>query len=163
MKFTIRGMAVAAGLLGSAAFVLSQTAQLPQLGSDEVLLRAMRDELARMPQLAKVGGKDAPYYASYMVSDADTFNVSSTLGATISANRNAFRAPAVERAYGAWVRGYHAKVDMLFSLLLVAGDPRIRGGIDYPEKEPGVFELTGVVSRKKQLLPYLSQLLRTLA
>ena len=47
------------------------------------------------------------------------------------------------------------------SLLLIAGDPRIQAGIDYPEKEPGVFELTGVVSRKKQLLPYLSQLLRT--
>ncbi len=48
------------------------------------------------------------------------------------------------------------------SLLLIAGNPRVRGAIDYPEKEPGVFELLGVVSRKKQLLPYLSQLLKSL-
>jgi manganese-dependent inorganic pyrophosphatase len=48
------------------------------------------------------------------------------------------------------------------SLLLVAGDARVRGAVDYPEREPGVFELAGVVSRKKQLLPYLTQLLKTL-
>ena len=82
MKFTIRGMLVAAGLLGSAAFVFSQAPQLP---ADEILLRAMRDEMARLPQLAKVGGMDAPYYTSYTVSDADSFNVSSTLGAVVAA------------------------------------------------------------------------------
>lgn len=47
------------------------------------------------------------------------------------------------------------------SLLLVAGDPRIYRAIDYPEREPGVFELAGVVSRKKQLLPYLTHLLKS--
>jgi manganese-dependent inorganic pyrophosphatase len=41
------------------------------------------------------------------------------------------------------------------SLLLVAGPPLLLKAIDYPEQEPGVFELAGVVSRKKQLLPYL--------
>ncbi len=102
MKFTFRGMAVAAGLLGSAAFVLSQTPQLPQLSNDEVLLRAMRDEMARMPQLARVGGKDAPYFLSYTVSDADAFNVSSVLGATVSANRNKYRSPAVEVRVGSY-------------------------------------------------------------
>ncbi|MFM2125779.1 MAG: hypothetical protein RL328_2230 [Acidobacteriota bacterium] len=99
MKFTIRGMLVAAGLLGSAAFVFSQAPQLP---ADEILLRAMRDEMARLPQLAKVGGMDAPYYTSYTVSDADSFNVSSTLGAVVAANRNAFRSPAVEMRVGSY-------------------------------------------------------------
>lgn len=46
------------------------------------------------------------------------------------------------------------------SLLMVAGDGAVRGSVDYPEREPGIYELAGVVSRKKQLLPYLTQLVR---
>lgn len=42
------------------------------------------------------------------------------------------------------------------SLLLLAGDPRFLRTIDYPEREPGIYEMAGVVSRKKQLLPYLT-------
>ena len=41
------------------------------------------------------------------------------------------------------------------SLLLVAGDQDYLDRIHYPEVETGVFELQGVVSRKKQLLPFL--------
>jgi manganese-dependent inorganic pyrophosphatase len=46
------------------------------------------------------------------------------------------------------------------SLLLVAGDETFINRIDYPRMEPGVYELRGVVSRKKQLLPYLTHCLR---
>ncbi len=41
------------------------------------------------------------------------------------------------------------------SRLLVEGAERYLAGIDYPLVSPGVWELAGVVSRKKQLLPYL--------
>jgi manganese-dependent inorganic pyrophosphatase len=41
------------------------------------------------------------------------------------------------------------------SLLLIAGPAGFLRSINYPEKEAGIFELAGVVSRKKQLLPYL--------
>lgn len=41
------------------------------------------------------------------------------------------------------------------SLLLVKGDERIQSRIDYPELESDIYELKGVVSRKKQLLPFL--------
>ena len=41
------------------------------------------------------------------------------------------------------------------SVFMVAGDPRVAGAIEYPEMKRGVFELKGVVSRKKQLLPYV--------
>jgi len=44
-------------------------------------------------------------------------------------------------------------------LLLVAGVPAFLKTICYPEREPGVFELNGVVSRKKQLLPFLTDCL----
>ena len=46
------------------------------------------------------------------------------------------------------------------SLLLVAGDPRFTGQINYEDVEPGIYELPGVVSRKKQLLPFLTQCLK---
>ena len=46
------------------------------------------------------------------------------------------------------------------SLLLVAGDDEFVAQIDYPKLEPGIYELRDVVSRKKQLLPYLTHCLR---
>jgi manganese-dependent inorganic pyrophosphatase len=49
------------------------------------------------------------------------------------------------------------------SLLLIAGPDPLRRRIDYPEVQPGVYELNGVVSRKKQLLPYLSHILKQIA
>lgn len=45
------------------------------------------------------------------------------------------------------------------SLLLIAGGDGLKKEIDYPETEAGVYELEGVVSRKKQLLPYLTHCL----
>jgi manganese-dependent inorganic pyrophosphatase len=42
------------------------------------------------------------------------------------------------------------------SLLLVAGPARFISTIPYPEISPGIFQLEGVVSRKKQLLPFLT-------
>ena len=41
------------------------------------------------------------------------------------------------------------------SLLMVTGAPSFLRLMDYPEKEPGIYELAGVVSRKKQVLPHL--------
>ena len=46
------------------------------------------------------------------------------------------------------------------SLMLVAGKKEFIAKIDYPEPQPGVFELRDVVSRKKQLLPYLTHCLQ---
>jgi manganese-dependent inorganic pyrophosphatase len=41
------------------------------------------------------------------------------------------------------------------SFLLVRGDDRVIDAIDYPKHERWLYELNGVVSRKKQLLPHL--------
>lgn len=49
-----------------------------------------------------------------------------------------------------------------FSMLLVEGDPRVKDAIDYPEQEDGLYQMEGVVSRKKQLLPHLMQVLSRL-
>ena len=45
------------------------------------------------------------------------------------------------------------------SILLVCGAPKFLQRIRFPAHGPGVWELDGVVSRKKQLLPYLLQCL----
>jgi manganese-dependent inorganic pyrophosphatase len=65
------------------------------------------------------------------------------------------------------------KEDLLFSALLVTdinsqnslllfhGDELLRENITYPHRDSDdIFELDGVVSRKKQLIPYLTNLLR---
>jgi manganese-dependent inorganic pyrophosphatase len=46
------------------------------------------------------------------------------------------------------------------SLLLVVGNEKFIQRIDWPRLEPGIYELIDVVSRKKQLLPYLTHCLR---
>jgi manganese-dependent inorganic pyrophosphatase len=45
------------------------------------------------------------------------------------------------------------------SLLIVCGAPEFLDRISFPDKSPNVWTLDGVVSRKKQLLPYLLQCL----
>jgi len=45
------------------------------------------------------------------------------------------------------------------SLLLLAANKEMMDTINYPEVEPGIFELAEVVSRKKQLLPFLTHCL----
>lgn len=50
------------------------------------------------------------------------------------------------------------------SLLLFKGDPELTRRITYPAVEgEEIFDLPGIVSRKKQLIPYLGTLLRELA
>jgi len=49
-------------------------------------------------------------------------------------------------------------------LLLVKGDPDLIARVNYPHVEKDeIFDLPGIVSRKRQLIPYLTSLLRELA
>lgn len=48
------------------------------------------------------------------------------------------------------------------SLLLCTGETRIIDGITYPRLSEKLFEMTGVLSRKKQMMPYLTDLVRQL-
>ncbi|MSU50843.1 MAG: putative manganese-dependent inorganic diphosphatase [Opitutus sp.] len=50
------------------------------------------------------------------------------------------------------------------SLLLVKGDSTVIGKISYPHVEQDeIFDMPGVVSRKKQLIPYLTSLIKEMA
>ena len=46
-----------------------------------------------------------------------------------------------------------------YSLLLTAGSPSVVAEINYPSLAPDLFEMDGVVSRKKQFFPYISRVL----
>ncbi len=48
------------------------------------------------------------------------------------------------------------------SLLLCRGEARVLAAIAYPKKEENLFEMKDVLSRKKQVLPYFADLLKTL-
>ena len=48
------------------------------------------------------------------------------------------------------------------SLLVMVGDGELIANIKYPRLEPGIFELKDIVSRKKQLLPYLTHCFKQL-
>jgi len=73
---------------------------------------------------------------------------------------------AVER-YGS-EKGYFMAVLLVTdvvaqsSLMVVAAPESFHNLISYPEVEPGIYRLDGVVSRKKQLLPYLTHSLAML-
>jgi manganese-dependent inorganic pyrophosphatase len=45
------------------------------------------------------------------------------------------------------------------SLLVLAGSEPFLRQVSYPEMEPGIYDFQGVVSRKKQLMPFLTQCL----
>jgi manganese-dependent inorganic pyrophosphatase len=49
-----------------------------------------------------------------------------------------------------------------YSLLVAAGRPDLIALIDYPTLRTAIFEMDGVVSRKKQLFPRLSRLVSKL-
>jgi manganese-dependent inorganic pyrophosphatase len=48
------------------------------------------------------------------------------------------------------------------SLLLCRGEARVLNAISYPRQEESLFEMKNVLSRKKQVLPYFVDLLKTL-
>jgi len=100
-SWLLRSAALAAGLAGSAAWLISQTAELP-IPADETLLRAMRDELQRSKQLTVVSGQDAPYFFSYTLTDAETLRISASQGAVVNVSRSRFRSPSTQVRVGSY-------------------------------------------------------------
>lgn len=87
----------------SALLAASATLLLPQKSDDDVILRAMRDEMERSRELRVIGGGDnAPYFLSYDVTDTNEFHVSAEMGSPIVVNRVHFRSPQVEVRVGSY-------------------------------------------------------------
>lgn len=80
-----------------------------------------------------------------------------------------------EDALGKELEAYRIKEKLFFSfllvtdinshdsLLVVAGNDELKASINYPQRgQSNIYELSGIVSRKKQLIPYISSLLKTM-
>lgn len=71
----------------------------PAQTGDDVVLRAMRDELNRSRNL-KVLSQEAPYYIDYAIDDVDGFEISASLGGLISVRQTRFRLPEIHVRVG---------------------------------------------------------------
>jgi TldD protein len=101
-------MMIARVLAVSCLLAASATLLLPQKpasssGDDDVILRAMRDELERSRDLRAVGGgDDSPYFFSYDLTDTNEFQVAAVLGSPISVSHSHFRSPQVDIRVGSY-------------------------------------------------------------
>ena len=98
-RLSRRHFLIASGMTATAAHLLAQNP-----ADEDIILQAMRDELARSRQLRVVGGSgdDAPYFIGYTLDDNDAFEVSASFGAITSRSRNRFRLPNVEVRVGSY-------------------------------------------------------------
>ena len=80
-----------------------------------------------------------------------------------------------EDALGKALEAYRLKEELFFSfllvtdinshdsLLVVSANDELKASINYPQRgQSNIYELSGIVSRKKQLIPYISSLLKTM-
>jgi hypothetical protein len=58
-------------VLLTAGVLVSQTQDLPAVPGDDLVLKAMRDEMERSRQLRAAGGGEVPYFFSFSLTDAD--------------------------------------------------------------------------------------------
>jgi hypothetical protein len=78
------------GILAGASFLPSQTSQ-----PDDMVLKAMRDEMARSRQLRAVGALELPYFFSYGISDSENTHISAEMGSPINITRLKVRIPNI--------------------------------------------------------------------
>ena len=78
-------------------FVVLLPAQAPP--DQDILLKAMQDEMARTKQLRMLD-LAVPYYVEYRVEDANTLEIDATLGALVASNQTSQRLPTVRVRVG---------------------------------------------------------------
>jgi hypothetical protein len=78
---------------------LLPAAALGQAPSDDPILRAMREEIARSRPLGIAGGQPI-YYLECALDDAQSFRATASLGALFTTNQQAFRVPRVSLRVG---------------------------------------------------------------
>lgn len=84
-----------AGLAQDPQFALAQI-------DDDVVLKAMRDEMDRSRQLRVVGGEDAPYFFSFDFTDSEDFHVVASLGSVLEVQQRHMRNPSAEVRVGSY-------------------------------------------------------------
>jgi hypothetical protein len=75
------------------------TAFAQRKGTDDVILRAMQDEIERAKTLS-IAALDKPYYIACTLEDVQSFSVSAGLGALIKSSESRFRVPRIRVRVG---------------------------------------------------------------
>ena len=87
---------------GAVLLALSQAGWAQNSGDDDVILKAMKDEMERSRQLRAAGGGDAPYFFSYDLTDSENVRVNASMGSAVSVSHDHLRFPSVEVRVGAY-------------------------------------------------------------
>jgi TldD protein len=69
-------------------------------GDDDVILKAMREEMERSRQLRAIGGQDLPYFFSYDLTDSENLRVTASMGSAVTVSRSHARYPSIEVRVG---------------------------------------------------------------
>ena len=69
-------------------------------GEDDVILKAMREEMERSRQLRAIGGQDLPYFFSYDLTDSENLRVTASMGSAVNVTRSHARYPSIEVRVG---------------------------------------------------------------
>lgn len=85
--------------LGLVVVLLCGTAGASGQTADDVVLRAMRDELSRSRGL-KMLSLEAPYFIAYSIEDGTGFVASASLGGLVSVRNNRYRVPEIQVRVG---------------------------------------------------------------
>ncbi|MBV9397925.1 MAG: hypothetical protein JO062_08090 [Bryobacterales bacterium] len=94
--------------LAAAAIAATGWLVMPQLGTaqtapdDDVVLKAMREEIARSRQLSTVGGQDLPYFFSYDLTDSENLHITASLGSTVNVAAQHAKIPSIEVRVGSY-------------------------------------------------------------
>ena len=89
-------------LMISVLSVIFLTNLICQTDPDEVIKKAMKDEMNRNLENLELEGLEKPFFISYTISDAKTLYVSSTLGAIISSVEKPYRKHRVRVLVGSY-------------------------------------------------------------
>jgi predicted Zn-dependent protease len=119
---------------------------------DDVVMRAMRDEMDRSMKQLTIGNLDKPYFVSYRVVDSDSANVAASFGALNRSNSNRSRMLTVEVRAGDYKLDnshfFSFNMDMGNSMQLFNGMTALTVEDDYKELRRQLWLATDSVYKK---------------
>jgi TldD protein len=89
-------------VLGLGPVAAAETAPTAKKDPRLVVLKAMKEELARSKQKLRLPGEDGPYFIRYLVRDYDDYDLSARFGALVEDNYQHVRQGAVEVRVGSY-------------------------------------------------------------
>lgn len=91
---------------------------------EDVLLKALKDEMARSIEKLQLKDLEKPYYIEYAVEDAETFFIKAVFGAVIKSNRSRNRMLRVDLRVGSYELDNSEFMSRSSPYSMIAGRPR---------------------------------------